>query len=148
MVKKAIKPKVFASLTWATVARFIGRKKAHVLSVICDTENNKIYPVPLEIEHVDWAATILQVTRTEIRQNPSSASHLVPAVIELSPTREEVVGLLTGTSGLEIGFRVRHTKEQLESAHKMTLRFITKGEIPFEESTFSATIIRKWQAKL
>jgi hypothetical protein len=91
------KPKAFSALTWAVVNRFIGRKKADVLSVICDTDAGKVYPVPVDSEHVEWTAAILGVEPEDIRQDPARAAHLVPAVIQLSPTLEQATGVLTGT---------------------------------------------------
>jgi hypothetical protein len=47
---------------------------------------------------------------------------------------------------MEIGFGVRHTREQLERGHEMVLAFVGTGEIPMVEEGFVSEIVRRWQA--
>ena len=71
--------------------------------------------------------------KNEIRENPHIASHLMPSTIEID-NEENITGVITGISGAEMGYGVRHTEEQLETGHAMILKFIIDGELPISPS--------------
>ncbi len=137
-----MKPASFRKLTWEIVNKFVGRKRPNAIALICDTNTQEVYVVPHEIEHVDFAGLLLGVTQNEIRANPSIASHLVPVTIELNNMHDEVMGMQTGTSGMELGFRVRHSRQQLTTAQAMAQAFIFTGEVPVSEKKFAMYIAR------
>ncbi len=139
------RPKAFRFLTWGVFNNYIGRKKANLFSVIVDTNDGSIYPVPTDTEHIDWAAQILGCTRDDIRQDPSMASHLIPVVIETSPPPEELRRVVIGTCGMEIGYRVRHTAEQLERGRAMVMEFLEGGEVPLAKD-LQPEVVKRWLA--
>jgi len=126
---------------------FINRKAHSLFSVLCDTKTGLIYPVPANMEHVDWSAIILSTSSEGIQNNPDIASHIIPVIFQLDAFQEHVESVLTGTSGLELGYGVRHTKDQLEIGNTMALEFIAKGDFPLSENP-KIIIIRKWQRNL
>ncbi len=139
----AIKP--VKALTFSVLNNSIGRKSATALSFFCDVLNNTILMVPKDSEHIDFAAIVLNTTPDDIRQEPSVAAHLVPVVLEFTPNHDFVTGMLTGTSGMEIAFGVKHTKEQLDRAHGMAVAFVQNGDVPFAEQV-KDIVVRRWQA--
>src|SRR3989344_2610091 len=120
-------------LNWDIVHRFGNRKIHGRLSVLVDTEAKQIYVVPRNIEHIEFTRRLLSLGNyEEVRLR---ASHLIPSHISILPDlntpdlEERVKGFLTGISGLEIGYGVRHTKESLLMAHELTKKFINHGSL-------------------
>jgi|SRR3989344_6633376 len=135
--------RIYNRLTWSLVSRFGDRKEHGYLSLIVNVENDEIYIVPHEKEHIMLVEQLLSVDRNYIRKNSDIASHLVPSIIEIQDS--EVKGVLTGFSGLESGFKVRHTEEQLDRAHVLVLAFVENGEIP-RHPDFEEHVDLKWAA--
>ncbi len=137
--------KAYQKLTWEIVDNFVGRKKPLYLGLICDTRNSLVYPIPVDVEHVDWAIVILGsgYDRGDVRSDPFLLTHLVPVTIEFNAAYDGIKGMLTGVSGMEIGFGVRHTSRQFDIAHALAASFIKNGEIPLDEG-FSDKIVKKW----
>jgi hypothetical protein len=52
---------------------------------------------------------------------------LVSSIIEIKD--DEVYGVVTGFSGAESGYGVRHTEEQFKRAHALVLVFVKEGQI-------------------
>ncbi|MBI4150574.1 hypothetical protein HY492_00450 [Candidatus Woesearchaeota archaeon] len=129
-------------LTWALFSRFAGRK-GNALSFLVDTATGAIQMVPQDAEHIDFAATLLECEREDIRNDPKRASHLVPVVVEY--LNDELLGMLVGTSGMEIAYGVRHSKNQLDRAQALAHGFLEDGEVPLAQA-FKETVLRRWQA--
>ena len=93
-----------------------------------------MYPVPETMEHIDFACKILRITLKEFleyRQDFIKAiENLVPSNIEIDPTALTVVGIGTGISGMELGYGIRHTEEQLVKAHAIVKEFVENGDFP------------------
>lgn len=123
-----MKPKAFQTLTWAVFNLFCNRKEVGKIDVVVDTETKLIYPVPLDEEHKTFTPKIIGLTTEDIRANPERFMRLVPSTI--ATQFDEAIGVRTGVSGLELGMRVRHTRQQLELAHGMALAFVEYGEVP------------------
>lgn len=140
-------PKSYKILTFGILENFGRRKKANYLGLVCDTKNMKIYPVPVNVEHIEWALNIIGggYSREAILRNSSLISHLVPAIVVFDPGLEIVEGSIIATSGMEIGFGVRHTSEQINEATSLVDAFIRNGEIPLA-SNFAIKVIRKWES--
>ena|SRR3989344_7883138 len=125
-------------LTWDIVNRFGNRKIHGRLSILVDTENKQIYAVPRNIEHVEFTRKLLGLENYE--EVCLKASHLVPSHISVLPDlttndlEEKVKGFLTGISGLEIAYGVRHTKESLIIAHELTKKFVSDGGLPISDN--------------
>lgn len=120
-------------LTWKLYDKFGGRKKEGYLSLIVDVKTGIIYPVPLELEHIKFALTLLGKKKEDIEKNPGLASHLIPSLIFVDDVKREVIGVLTGSSGMEPGFGVRHEKKDLNLAYQLVLRFINEGNIKISD---------------
>jgi len=134
-------------LTWALYNSFGGRKKPGYLSVVVDLKTKTIYPVPLGKEHVKFVAeNLLGISEDELSNDTSLAMRIIPSIIEIDGIAGEVKGVLTGVSGVEIGYRVRHLKQDIEKAHGLVIGFIEQGEIPLSEG-FKARIEYKYAVK-
>jgi len=139
--------KTVSALTWGLYNNYGGRKKPGYLSVIVDVEHEIIYPVPLDVEHIEFISkNILNVSKEDVTANPLLAEKLIPSIIEIDDISREVRGVLTGISGVEIGFGVRHSMKDLEKAHAMVLDFIANGEIRMADN-FNAKISPKYSKK-
>ena len=131
------KPKPFNRLSWAVFNGYGSRKEQGLVSVVVDTETKLIYPVPLGEEHLEFVPKIIFLEKNDVFENPPRFSRFVPSLIEteFNPLTQsfQVLGVVTGISGLELGARVRHKKEQLELAHALVLDFVNRGELQVSE---------------
>lgn len=118
------------------VNQFIGRKKALMLAVVTNITTNEIFPVPSNFEHVDYVPKILGVSKLDLIDDISLAKCIIPSIIEFDYDEDFLIvkSLVIGVSGLEIGFRLRHKKEDLEKGHKLVLDFIKNGEFRLSEN--------------
>jgi len=141
-----MKLKNYNSLTWAVYNNYGGRKKQGIVAIYVDVNTKNVYPIPIKMEHINFLSQFLGKTEEEIREDPLSASHLVPSVIEIRDPPGEVIGLITGTSGAEMAYGIRHTKKQLEDGHAIALYFIENGELPIADD-FKKEIVWRWLIK-
>lgn len=132
------------SLTRAVINRYLGRKKPNYLSVIVDAKTLAVYPVPPDQEHIAFAAALLNIEEDDIKARPSRAQHLIPSLIVIKDFK--VAGVVTGVSGMEIGFNVRHKRADLKLAHDRVWEFINKGELPIAEKLEENKIIYEYAA--
>jgi hypothetical protein len=124
----------------------LGRKQALSLGLVTNVVDGKIYTMPQEIEHKDFVPALIGATKEMLVENPSLAERIIPSIVEFGYDDElnlEIVGLLTGVSGMEIGFRVRHTRADLEFAHRLVLEYLREGEFHIS-SKFQAAINYKY----
>ena len=126
--------RIYNRLTSDIVHRFGNRKIYGRLSLLVDTETREIYVVSRNIEHIEFTRRLLALDNYgEVRLK---ASHLVPTHISILPDlsapdlEERVKGFLTGISGLEIAYGVKHPREALLMAHEMTRKFAELGDFP------------------
>ncbi len=123
-------------LTSGLYSSYVGRKGAGIISLVINTRTKEIMLVPQELEHIQFAAKILGGSVEEIVQNPSIAEHLVPVILETEEQPGDpvpkVIGIATGTSGMELGYGVRHTISDLELAHKIALDFASRGDLSID----------------
>jgi len=146
-----MKPKPYYSLQHRLLspgAGYFPRKKEGQLCVVADTESGLVYPVPIKIEHVDFVSKILGYHITE---NIESASKIVPSnillkVAGINDVVDEVRKVLTGVSGMESGYGLRHDLKQLTIAEDIVLNFIKKGELPLADD-FNAKIETRYMKK-
>ena len=117
--------KTYTYITTELLKVNLKRKGRGVLSIIVDLERKKIYAIPVKKEHAVFVSGFLKKGMDDLRQNPSSASHLVPVNIGIS--NGEVTDVLTGWSGLEAGLGVRHSTPELTKAHEIAWAFINKS---------------------
>ena len=108
-------------LTHDTYIQYGDRKKLGRISVLVDVCSSNVYPVPKNIEHIQYAPKLK-------RQHAISYEKLVPAHIDTNGM--EITGLSIGYSGLEQKMKVRHTEEDLKKAREIMWDFIRNGLIP------------------
>jgi len=128
-----MKPKAYKILQISIIndPKYFPRKKPDQLCVIVDTSKGEVYPVPVSIEHIDFAGMILGYTKEDIIKNPDIASKLVPSNLRLKNvySNPEIYSIVTGQSGMEAGFGVKHSREQIDTAHELVFGFIMNGEL-------------------
>ena len=117
-------------LTRAMYDDYGDRKRPGNLSIITDVARKEIIAVPRDVEHIVFVARYLKVPREEFKANPALAARIVPT--NISVENDSVVGVVTGICGMELGFGVRHTEEDLQKAHNLALQFIAAGEYPVD----------------
>lgn len=131
-------------LTWSILETYGGRKQAGFISVFVNMKTNEVIPIPIGQEHIEVASDILGATKEDILFNPSICAHLIPGIIQL--TNKKIVAVVTGASGMEIGYNVRHYVTDVQKAHTIIWSFITSGEIPVGQ-LLENRIIRKYTIK-
>lgn len=120
---------------------YFPRKRPEQLCCVVDlnkyakNQNEIIYPVPIEIEHIDFVS---KLRGNNVRDFPQIALKIIPSNLLIRnsemPEYTEVCGILTGYSGIEVGFGVRHYINDLNLAHKLMKEFVERGEINFSEN--------------
>ena len=115
------------TLTHDFYSNFGNRKKPGRVSIFIDLDQDKIYGVPLGIEHKDYAPTIIGASLEDISKYVRLIpSHIDTVLVEDIPV---VNGVITGVSGLEIEAGVRHYHEDLIETHRRAWEFIRNGEL-------------------
>ncbi len=117
--------KTYTYITKELLEVYTKRKEHNVLSIVVDIKKDKIYAVPVDKEHVWFVSDLLKRGFDELKEDPSSASHLVPVNIGIE--NGEIIAVLTGWSGLEAGLGVRHSNEELNKAHEIAWAFINNS---------------------
>jgi hypothetical protein len=113
-------------LSKKTFERYGDRKKPGLITFLIDVDKESIYPVPKGMEHVGLACILAKTTRFVIETDPKVVSHLIPSTLEIKEGL--LVSVLTGVSGLELGFKVKHKKGDLRKAHRLIWACITLSE--------------------
>ncbi|MBS3174918.1 hypothetical protein J4440_03495 [Candidatus Woesearchaeota archaeon] len=117
-------------LTWKVIEKYGNRKYQGLLTFFVNVTTEEIFPVPVDIEHIDFICKLINFdNRNELRQNPFAAMHLVPSTIHINDDGY-IDSVITGVSSLEMGAGVRHSKENIKKAHKLIHDFISNGELP------------------
>ena len=140
--------KSYTKLDSNVINQFLGRKKALMLAVVTNIETNEIFPIPCDFEHIDYVHKIVGISKLELVEDISLAKNIIPSIIEFDYDEEFLIvkSLVSGVSGLEIGFRLRHRKLDLEKGHKLVLDFIKNGEFRLS-SNFKDAINPKYILK-
>lgn len=108
-------------LTEETFQQHGNRKKEGRLSLIVDTDAFEAYAVPKNIEHIDF-----------LREHfGKEDSKYVPAHLDFN-SYKDIQAVIIGESGVEQGYGVRHTEEQLTKARQKVLELIVNS--PFQTS--------------
>ena len=116
-----MKSKYFDYLTREILEIFGDRKKEGRLSVV--TFEDLVYPVPKDREHIEFCS--------ELVVDPRKLPKVIPSHINYSQIEQEyeIISIITGESGIEQGYGIKHSKKDLEIAHQRVLRFINEGEV-------------------
>src|SRR3989338_4156068 len=110
-----MKPRSFSRLSIILLdPYYFPRKNPNQLCCIVNLRDEKIYPVPVEIEHVDFAGLVLG---ERLQDNPSCADRIIPSNLAINTVDRFVTGIVTGVSGMEIGYNVRHRSGDVGLAH-------------------------------
>jgi len=139
---------MFRELTLDKYEEFAHRKKSGRISFLVLPYKEQIYYVPRAIEHIDFASNLLSL-------NPSfgDISFLIPTHIDTKMELKEdrwgmaiyILKLISGVSGMETGYGVRHKKEDIIEAHKMIVRLIDGANPPFyRDDSFSEDIVMRY----
>lgn len=116
--------KTKTAFDYATINEYGGRKQAGRVSVFVDLRSDTIIPVPRDVEHVDFVKRLA---------GEDDYGRIIPSHIDTklgSSGQEEITGVITGVSGLEIALGVRHDKDDIVRAHSLVWDYINSGEVP------------------
>lgn len=133
--------------------KYFNRKGAYVLSFLVNVENAEVIPIPIGKEHIEIVTKYLRLSMDELRANLDLVSHLVPFMLQFAPSDHlgcawQLKMVLIGVSGLEIGFKVRHTKKQIDTAHDLAWKFISYGKgIYVDKRELEERVERRYQKK-
>ncbi len=114
------------TLTLEIEEKFGDRKKPGMISFIYDAEKDEFAIVIQNKEHIETAAEILKVKKSDIERNPDIASHLIP--INIIIKNNEIKEIIIGVSSIELGYHVRHSKEDLVKARDATWELVRSSE--------------------
>ena len=117
--------KTITALTYGLIGQYGGRKRPGRFSIFIDTLTKTVYPVPLDVEHVDVAQSILGADAERLK-------YLVPVHIDMVTDNgiESVDSIIVGECGMEELLSVRHPESELENAARLTVAFVRRGEVP------------------
>lgn len=111
-------------LTKRILEEFGGRKHYGRLSVVTDLNGNgEIYPVPHKEEHIEFCIELVR----DIRK----LERVIPSHIEYTKVEDKykITSIITGETGMEQGYGIRHDKEDIKNAHQKVLEFVNNGEV-------------------
>ena len=114
------------TLTLEIEEKFGDRKKPGMISFIYDAEKDEFAIVIQNKEHIETAAEILKVKKSDIERNPDIASHLIP--INIIIKNKKIKEIIIGVSSIELGYHVRHSKEDLVKARDATWELVRSSE--------------------
>ena len=111
-------------LTQELIEQFGNRKHEGRLCFVVDTSSSEVYVVPKDKEHIDYC---LELVKGEVR----NLEKIIPSHIMYDNVGDyyEVFSVLTGESGMEQGYGVRHSANDLNLAHQRVLDFVHNGNI-------------------
>lgn len=89
--------------------------------LLVNVVDKEIFAFSQDENHAGYAKSLLNENKH------ISPGDIVSGVVELSKDRTSIVGILTGVSSWELAEKVKHTEEQLESAHSMINDAVSKG---------------------
>jgi len=111
-------------LTKKLLEEFGDRKHKGRLSVITNlNEGEAIYPIPHKKEHIEFC--------TELVGDAIKLTKVIPSHIRYDKVEEEyeITSIITGESGMEQGYGIRHAKTDIDAAHRRILEFVNSGEV-------------------
>ncbi len=124
-----MKPKSYLYLTWSAISQFGDRKKAGRFSILINANTKDVFAVPRNMEHKDFLCGLLRTTAEALTEQPELITHLIPVHIDLKPDSIEII---TGLSGFEQVYHVRHTRDNLHAAHQRAKAFVAQGEVEYQ----------------
>ena len=128
--------------------KYSDRKHTGVLALIFDCKKRKYLPVPRNMEH--FALLVQLISEEEIKNNTLKAANFVPVTLTFVPGTNEIKGVIIALSGLEMGYKITHTKEQLDLVHVITLdtigKAVRKGILQLHKD-FQCHVNYKWLRK-
>lgn len=130
--------KALSALTNGLIGQYGGRKKPGRLSIFVDTMTGDVYPVPINVEHVDVARRIWGEDRERLQ-------YVVPVHIDMqndSFGQPWIVELITGESGMEALLHVEHSEEILRKAEACARNVLDRGDIHYA-GHFSSRVVRR-----
>ena len=119
-----MKHKHFDHLTREILEEYGNRKREGRLSVVTDLNNEgRIYPVPIDTEHIEFC--------TELVGDPRKLERIIPSHIEYHQIEGEyeIISVITGESGMELGYGITHNADDTITAHSRVINFINDGYV-------------------
>lgn len=121
----------FIRLNRKIIEDYCGRKKQGQLCLIYNTKNKKFIALPKKIEHSEFIARLLNVSKENIKNKEVDASYFIPVSIVI--IGNQITGIIIGISSLEMGCGVRHRKEDLFNARNASIVLISNAQISVKE---------------
>tara|TARA_Y100000310_G_C20630748_1_gene788531 strand:- start:660 stop:1064 length:405 start_codon:yes stop_codon:yes gene_type:complete len=104
-----------------------------VARLLIDSDKGKILFVPSNINHPEYLAGLLGITKEKLKENPEIVSPYVGAAVKLNEMETAVDEILVGISGLETVFSTvkspLHTKKQVNVARDILVSLLQKENI-------------------
>ncbi|MBS3135248.1 hypothetical protein J4406_02680 [Candidatus Woesearchaeota archaeon] len=128
------------SLTKRILEEFGERKHKGRLSVITNlNEGGIISPVPHDQEHIEFCTNLVGDVRKLAKVIPTHIGYKI-----INNDYYEINSVITGESGMEQGYGIRHSLDDIIMAHNKVLMYIYNGEIPRKISKIQ--IIEKYSS--
>ena len=98
-----------------------------MLSLFYNIKNKNFIAVPKNIEHAVFIANLLNTTLEEIKNHSIDVSYFIPVTIIIS--EGEFASIIAGISSLEMGYNVKHRKQDVMNARNATLVLLERGPL-------------------
>lgn len=93
---------------------------------VYDVNKGVFFLVPETKQHIDIITKVLDKTKEQIEKNPNIVSPLISVNIFFED--DKIKRITLGLSGTEMGYKIKHSKEDIKKAYDASLEFIKKGD--------------------
>ena len=137
-----MKPEICTTLTLDNYLKYGDRKVPGRISLFVNSPNAETYFVPIDTEHIVLAKYLVAKSYARI------LSDLVPVHIDTQLDAGEpcITGIITGASGMEIGYGVRHSLDELQRAHGRGKELVMMAHL-YHTEPLNENVIRRYMIK-
>ncbi len=124
--------KYFKVLRFSVIKDYLDKKDGGHLFLFYNANNRKVTLIPKRLNHVDLVSRLLDVDLIDITNSSIDVSYLVPVTLSINENKYE--SALVGVSSMEMGYGVRHKKEDLINAGNATDALLQRGPLEMKEN--------------
>ena len=133
--------KYFTNLDFSIINKYVDRKHSGMISFFYNSKIKKFLPVPINMEHANVIAKILNASFDDIITGVVDASYFIPVVVVIKDN--EYQSIILGSSSLEMALKVRHKKSDLINAENATIVLLNRSPLKINRN-FQKLIVMKY----
>ena len=133
--------KYFTNLDFFIINKYVDRKHSGMISFFYNSKIKKFLSVPINMEHANVVAKILNASFDDIITGVVDASYFIPVVVVIKDN--EYQSIILGSSSLEMALKVRHKKSDLINAENATIILLDRSPLKINRN-FQKIIVMKY----